>query len=777
MKSIKISDYFELRKPTYKYIQIIPHKSIRNYNSSNIAKAIANTYRAINRRIYREKKKLIIECEFKISYIVDIDNNNTNFYFIVPTFFLNIALEKINEIWNKATTKVLEEELKPFSDNAESYSLSYKKLDGLSLKVDKKLNEPLNSILSVMDIMKEGDRIMLCYNFIPRSQFGFLEKYEETENKFKNRESLDKPTINFDYIVKNLMLNILKIMDNLIEVINDFTGTNENNKGKSVYESMLGIMDHQNNLNNSKYKKTSQVIDTQILVNSESIDKTRRSNNALSVCQALRVMDGDNELKYKPIKNKINLEDFNFKNCKISTMSTEEVGQLIQIPGRTLLTRLGIKHVKTEESKVPVELQKGIKRLGKAKYKGELTNAYLQDEYNIGNLPLVLIGAQGSGKSIYMENYAKDCVSVNEGLILIDIIKNCELSEDLKKYIPSNKLIEIDLGNKDTIQGLGFNEVKITDDMDEFNRLKYANLQSQQIMDLIDSISVGDPLSSRMRRFLNAAANLVFSLGYNSVRNVVECLENYKKRLFYIEQLKEFPNLKYNLEDEINTLNELNEWSKISAKEVKEGAKAEIIGTREAKIEHILDRVSMLREDFKLKYMFNKSLEDNINLVECMEQGKIVLFKMKESDFPTKMAKNLLVTYLVSKIWLASQLRGMIDKKPLRCNVLIDEVFQAPTCMKKLEYILPQSRKFGCKFVFSTQYIRQLESIFDTLEASGSSYMLLKGCLEDDFNHFKSKLEGFEYEDLRDMEQFSSLNLIYYSGGYSSFITKLPKPI
>ena len=119
----------------------------------------------------------------------------------------------------------------------------------------------------------------------------------------------------------------------------------------------------------------------------------------------------------------------------------------------------------------------------------------------------------------------------------------------------------------------------------------------------------------------------------------------------------------------------------------------------------------------------------------------------------------------------------MKQEKPNRVNILVDEIFQAPTTLKTLEYILPQSRKFACKFVFSTQYIRQLESIFDTLEASGSSYMLLKGCLEDDFNHFKSKLEEFEYEDLRDMEQFSSLNLIYYSGGYSSFITKLPKPI
>ncbi len=30
--------------------------------------------------------------------------------------------------------------------------------------------------------------------------------------------------------------------------------------------------------------------------------------------------------------------------------------------------------------------------------------------------------------------------------------------------------------------------------------------------------------------------------------------------------------------------------------------------------------------------------------------------------------------------------------------------------------------------------------------------MLLKGCNEDDFNHFKNKFDDFEYEDLRDME-------------------------
>ncbi|MGL5149651.1 MAG: type IV secretion system DNA-binding domain-containing protein, partial [Clostridium sp.] len=181
--------------------------------------------------------------------------------------------------------------------------------------------------------------------------------------------------------------------------------------------------------------------------------------------------------------------------------------------------------------------------------------------------------------------------------------------------------------------------------------------------------------------------------------------------------------------------------------------------------------------DFKIKFMYNKGLDNNINLSECMDQGKIVLIKMKEGDFPTKMQKNILVTYWISKIWLATQLRGMKHEKPLRANILVDEVFQAPTCMKTLEYILPQSRKFGTKFIFSTQYMKQLDSIFETLEASGSSFMMLTGSTEDDFNHFKSKIESFEFEDLRDMEKFSSLNIIKYSGGYASFITKLPKPI
>ena len=73
-----------------------------------------------------------------------------------------------------------------------------------------------------------------------------------------------------------------------------------------------------------------------------------------------------------------------------------------------------------------------------------------------------------------------------------------------------------------------------------------------------------------------------------------------------------------------------------------------------------------------------------------MNQGKVVLIQMADGDFPTRMQKNILVTYWITKIWLASQLRGMDQKKPNRVNMLVDEIFQAPTALSILEYILVQ---------------------------------------------------------------------------------------
>ena len=55
MKSIKLSDYFEIIYPKYCIVRIIPVKSNKNYQSNKLANAIALSYRSFDERIKKER--------------------------------------------------------------------------------------------------------------------------------------------------------------------------------------------------------------------------------------------------------------------------------------------------------------------------------------------------------------------------------------------------------------------------------------------------------------------------------------------------------------------------------------------------------------------------------------------------------------------------------------------------------------------------------------------------------------------------------------------------
>lgn len=528
--------------------------------------------------------------------------------------------------------------------------------------------------------------------------------------------------------------------------------------------------------NSTKLKRDITVLDAQILIATTSADKTRQENNAQVVTQAFRIIDEDNELISKKVKLKdneiINIEDYKFKNVGENTFSVDECQNFIQQPGRLLMRALGIKHTEVNEVKVPLELQKGYISLGLVKCKGEKQEAFIEDKYDKGSLPLVQIGAQGAGKSTFIANYYRFVSIRKEGGVVIDFIKNCEMSEEVISYLSPQDRIVLDYTKESDIQGFSFNEFQFKQGMSTFEKLSLSNLQSQQVLTFVDAINSEQPLQARMRKYLSASANVVFATGETSLKEVVRCLEDYQTRRFYINELtgeeKEF------LQDEIKSLNELDEYSKIT----KDNPVAEVIGTKSDRIDGILDRLSLLKEDFKLKHMFNKGGKNNIDFAKELEAGKVIIIRMPQDSFK-KHAKNVIVTFLLSKIWIATEIRGKWNSKPKPTHISIDEIFQTKTAMRMLanDEILPQTRKFGCKFIFSCQYTEQIEILMDTLIGAGSSFMFMRGTSENDFKRFENKLTDFEYEDLKDMENFSSMNLIYYSGGYASFISKLPKPI
>lgn len=524
------------------------------------------------------------------------------------------------------------------------------------------------------------------------------------------------------------------------------------------------------------------MIDTQLIVVSRSKEKIRQQNNAYAVLESYKSLAQDNSLKYKKLNNKIKINPYDYKIKGVDTnrMSTLECNNFIQIPGRELLQRFRINtKVDVLENPIPEELQKGYVYLGPSNYKGKEYKAYMRNEYNFGNLALLLLSPQGGGKTTFIANMSKNNNDKHESVIILDYIKNCELANTVKKVVNKDAVIDLDLSKKECFQGLGFNEVKC-EGKDEFEMFKMSNMKAEQTMSFIDAINTdGLPLTSKMRRYLSAAANLVYIHDDTSIGDVIKCLQDFRKRNYYISYIDKLSEDGKNyFYDMITTLKELNEIKEEKDKKTKEVIRREIVGTKESKIDGILDRVNLIQENIYLKYMFNMKCDNNVDFIKAMDEGKVILIKMPEDSFNNQMVKNVLVTFFTSKIVVATKLRGSLHEKPSRCNVFYDELYQAPTAENVICSVLSQLRKFGTKIIISAHYMNQLiPQLKNEIKASGASYMLLQGADKKNFEELREEMKPYELEDLLNLKQFHSLNLIKYEKGYAKFITKLPKPL
>lgn len=782
-KSIKISEYFEIIHPKYSILQIIPDTSNRNYDTELIARTIANTYRMPYQRISKEIKnkgfKVTYQLPQKASFIIDITKDDCKFYLLVPKQLRRLFIEKCSEVWKRATIQ----EVGSFviSTDCSKYELTYTKEPALSLKVNKKVNDPLNNILNVMDIMEYEDRINILYNFLPINQARWVGTYKETMKKIKTGMPVDREKLSPGVALKYAGLGLMAAINFIFDIFNDIFGD-----GKPLKHEELAItsIDKLSNLSKITHKKENAVVlDAQMIVLSKSEDKIRQQNNAYAVLEAYKTIGEDNSLKYKKLNEKANINptDYKFKGVDSNRMSTLECNNLIQIPGRDLLQRFKVNSkVNVLENPIPDELRHGYMYLGTATYKGKDYDAYSRDEYNFGNLALLLLSPQGGGKTTYIANLSKNANDNKECVIIIDYIKNCELADTVKSAVRKEDVIEIDLSKRECFQGLGFNEVKYTG-IDEFEKFRMANMKAEQTMAFVDAINIdGIPLTTKMRRMLSAAANVVYLQDDTSIGDVIKCLQNHKIRHSYIEYVENTlseEGLAY-YSDMIVALQELDEIEEEKDKKTKEVIRRDIVGTRESKIDGILDRVNLLQENIFLKYMFNMSCKNNINFVDAMEKGKVILIKMPEDTFNNTMVKNVLVTFFTSKIVLATKLRGALHDKPSRCTVIYDEIYQSPTAENVICSVLSQLRKFGTRIVFSAHYMNQLlPQLKHEIKASGASYMLLQGADKKNFEELADELSPFDLEDLLNLKQFHSLNLMRYEKGYAKFITKLPKPL
>lgn len=755
---MKLSDYYLIKRQEYVTFKLIPTKSSRNNTTIGIAHLINSMYRSTNKLIYKENKKLIIETRLKASYYIHISKENISFYFIIPKIFQNQFKSKFSDTWKNVDIKIVDA-IPVDINSCSKYQLYYKFDDALSLETDRRNNDLLSANLSTLEILQENEFIGVLYNFIPVSEKEsnyFKKKSSETIQRYKNGENLKKSKNLLDY--SKITLKFL--MDLINALLNCLLNVGQNNQ--------LILYPFEKETSPSTQRKLQkEILKNQTLILAHSEEKSRENQLCQSIYNSFSKINGDNELIYTKIKKDIDINRYIINNVKINSTSTEECSNFISLPGAELIDQYkNITHKETKENPVPKELTTGVISLGINKCKETYQEAFLSDDINLQSLPLAILGASRSGKSTFSVNLSKNIIDNNEGLIVLDFIKDCELANNIKTITPKDRLIDIDLSNPKMIQSLCYNEFKITYDMTAYEISSISRKQTNNLLKIVNIINGDDKeLSPKMRKYLGAAARIAFCFPNSCMKDVLNILQFHEIRYKYINKLSE--ELKDRLKDSILSLNELDEVNK----------KGEVTGTKEIKIEGILDRIDLMRENIIIDEMISKSPENNIDFVKAMEEHKVILIRMRDKDFDDDISIDILTSFFLQKIWAALKIRGAMHNLPGRVTVLIDEIFQTPCAQKILAKNFVQSAKFGLKYVLTLHYLQQLsQDAQRAMRNANASYMLISGVDENAFSSFRSDFEkeGYEVEDLLNLERWHSLNLVATSKGKKAFITHLP---
>lgn len=764
VQSVPLSKLLEVKKAEYITVQLIPTKSNKNNATSSIAILINSMYVKVNKLITIENKKLIIKNTLKASYYIHITKKDVGFYFIIPKVHFIKFKSKFTEVWKNI--EIREVDSIPIDPNeCTKYQLRYSMNDSLSLSVDKRNNELLSSNMSVLEVLEQNECVGIFYNFIPTSEQEsnyFKITYKEAIERYKNGENLKKSKNVIDLGIITLKF-LITFLDDLVNSI----------LSTSKINHKLFISTNKIESPSTIRKAKNNICKSQVIILSKSDKKEREKQLSLSACNSFDEISEDNKLVGKKINKKINIYSTIINDVAVNMTSEDECNNFIVLPGASLLNQYkNIEHKQTRENPVPEELKSGVVNLGKVKYKDNKECAYLINDKSLQSLPLAIMGGSRSGKSTFSINMCKNIIDAGEGLIVIDFIKNTELAEQVKFITPANRLIEIDLSNPKNVQSLAYNEIKIKEGMSKDEILKIARMQANYVLQLVNIINNDDKqLAPKMRKYLGAAARVAFCSPGTSMKDILKILQSHIVRHEFIDKLSD--ELKIDLEDSIISLEELDDYTKVT----KDNPISKICGTKDNKIEGIIDRIDLLRENLVIDSMLSKDPKDNVDFVDAMEQGKVVLIRMRDIDFDDDISIDILTTFFIQKIWIATKIRGTMHEHPGRCTVLIDEVFQSPTSQKLLTKQFVQSAKFGLKYVLTLHYMDQLsKEAQSALKNSNASYMLISGvdkkafeALEEEFN-----IHGYCLDDLLNLKQYHSLNLIKSKDGYESFITKLP---
>ena len=708
-------------------------------NIKLIQSIYSTIYKSLFERIKYANRKIIYTKKQYVSYYIVFTQDKISFHLCLPSLTQDFITNRYIQTFPNITILSSNNPLDMLNLNRTTqFNLIQKEENFKSINVDLRSENPIPALLSISKDIKDDDIVIFEIILSPTDEFTkeSLEnqklKYVNNKNKFPDKTIADKIfsiipiTLDVIFAIFDVLFS-MKVDDSISKIKHTFSShTNQ----KINYDLFNGMI--------------------RVFVQSDDLVKKEQIGKSIEVC--LRDISGDNELI---IGKKLQPKNTKIKYSYVKNIySAKEIAVLMQLPTKYYQQEYSIiESIDTKEMNLPKELFMDGIPIGEVKYKGVVkTASWNIKDKDVNSLPISIFGMQGSGKTEYLTNYAVSAIENNQSLFVLDGIKNCEMSENIIKYLPKDfdKIVILDFSDTENIYCLSWNEIRNVK-INEKNKLYISNQLTQQLILFLDSLVDNNVmmLSPRMKRYLTSAGLLVFSIPDTTILDVMNCLIDIDIRHKFIKQSKLNANNKI-----IQDLNMLDKKGDTNISDVK----------------GIIDRLDLLLGDYLLSNLFSIS-NNKIDFKYFFENGYAVFCKMPQSKMNDKTIDSIM-TFLISKIWLSHLVK---DNSNTLTNVIIDEIHRYPTARKMLDNIR-EMRKYGLKYIFSAHKPSDFKDLLSTLKSSGSSYMLFNTSKEN-LKHFEEELQPFNIEECLNTKKYHAKVICNYDKQYCVFDSLIIPPI
>lgn len=757
---IKIKDKEILRKDSFEYEVYNITPSRFNIESSKSFEEILNTMSAITEEKLKFdylSKSIVLNKTAPFYYEILYEGKSSiKFNYIIPNKYSKVLVNKIDRVFRTSSVKKCEEDY--FSKFINTYYCEFQQAKHFmySLNSDYRESGLLDGLMSVINNMQEDDFVLLQIGILPISENKWKEQWKIANMKQKSGEELIIHTNPVNFVLDNLFSaseNFLDIFDHVMGV-----DTKTNEKVQKQMDKMGKWRDSHFTIQKINYNG----YEVQIRVYCTNGMKTRYYGRIFD--SIFKVLDADQELEIGKIKqHKSKDREFKIQFSK-QIWSTKELAHVFRLPDRKMQLdfKESLQSIQVTENAIPKELQDSNSiPIGETTYKGTKIDTYFPTEVSMKAMCLTVCGPSRAGKTTLLKNMIISAIKSGESCFVLDTIRQCELVQDIRDYLPQeykDKLVILDYSNLNYILPLAFNELLDIDFKDKISQMMVASHLTGALTGYINSISgVEDQLSSRMRKYIACSGKLVMSQKNTTIRDVFDVLEDYNIREKFIKSS--------GLNENNNLIQELRHLDDGKG------------GTNYSLISGIIDRISILLNDYTSEVLLSTQMPENseLNFTKWSLEGKCVLIKLSDEVF-SREALAPLITFLFFKIWLSVGTARSKIHKPRMTRVFLDEIHNYPIILSFLSDKVKEAAKFMLSFTISCHYLSDAKRLLPTLKAVGGNFMMLGGTSRENFKLMEPELlqHDISLEEAMLTKPFHSLNLINYNRQYIAYTSKMP---